>query len=133
MLGIPSNHLEKTAWPTKFFPLAHTKHHFIHHIPSKLLSQNCKQINRVRKKIHGKTSSLLSYMKVPDYLDIFTFSISGARNTSMSIRFKLHDENNFYMSFPSFFGTHRSFYLDVCHDIDNKSLSICFFNASHCL
>lgn len=47
--------------------------------------------------------------------------------------FKLHDENNFYMSFPSFSGTHRSFYIDVCHDIDNKSLSICFFNASHCL
>lgn len=71
----------------EIFRLTHTKHHFIHHIPSKLLSQNCKQINRVRKKIHGKTSSLLSYMKVPDYLDIFTFSISGARNTSMSIRF----------------------------------------------
>ena len=77
-------------------------------------------------------------MQVPDHKAAFILMYLRLVFLELETRqcqldFKLLDENNFYMSFPSFSGTHRTFYLDVCHDIDNKSLSICFFHASRCL
>ena len=64
------NRVKKTTCIKLILPLAHAKHHMVHHLPQN--HYHCKQTNWVKKEIDSQPSSLLAYMQVSNYKAVFT-------------------------------------------------------------
>ena len=96
-LGIPDKHLEKTTLIKSTSPPGSYKTSVDTSPPSKSLSLHCKQINKVKSKLHGQPSSLLASMHVFNYkasfspMNLVLLELDTHRD---HLDFKILDENN---------------------------------------
>ena len=106
-LGIPDKHLEKTVRVRSTMPPCSYKISLDISLPPKILSLDCKQINKFKNELDGQPSSFLTSMHVFNYNA--TFSSAHLVFLELDIYqphhldFKILDENNNEVTLRTFY------------------------------
>ena len=96
-LGIPDNSIEKTTLIRSTLTPGSYKTSIDTSSPPKSLSLHCRQINKLKNELDGKSSSLLARMYVSNYKTTFfpMHLVFSELNTHRPhLDFKILDENN---------------------------------------
>ena len=97
-LAIQDNYLEKTTVARSTLPPGSCKTSLDTLPPPKTLSLHCRQINKVKNKLDGQPSSLLTSMHVSDYYATFSLAhlifLELEDMCHQHLDFKILDENN---------------------------------------
>ena len=96
-LGIQDKYLEKTTLIRSTLPPGPYKTSLDTPPPPKILSLHCSQINKVKNKLDGQPSSLLTSLHVLNYNANFSLAylvFLELEDTHQHLNFKILDENN---------------------------------------
>ena len=96
-LSIPDKHLEKTTLNKSTLPPGSYKTSLDASPPPKILSQHCKQINKVKNELDGQPSRLLASVHVSNYKASFSpmhLVFLELDTHRQHLDFKILDENN---------------------------------------